>query len=29
MGNIRSLETLFSEHNYSDFKWIDPKETQQ
>jgi len=26
MGNVSSLETLFSEHNYSDFKWIDPKD---
>jgi len=26
MGKSHSLETLFFDHNFSDFKWIDPKE---
>jgi predicted metal-binding protein len=26
MGTANSLETLFTEHNYTDFKWLDPKE---
>ena len=26
MEDNHSLETLFSEHNYTDFKWLDPKE---
>jgi predicted metal-binding protein len=26
MGKTHGLETLFSDHYFSDFKWIDPKE---
>ena len=26
MEKIHGLETLFSDHKFSDFKWIDPKE---
>ncbi len=26
MGKSHGLETLFSDHNFSDFKWLGPKE---
>ena len=26
MGNVRNLEARFTEHNFTDFKWLDPKE---